>query len=53
MRRLITERKELNDKDVISLSCGKQKPFDIISATYQEGFITSSLYGISTSQELY
>ena len=26
-----------HDKDVISMSCSKQKPFDIISATYQKG----------------
>jgi len=32
--------REYNDKVVISLSRGKQKPFDIISATYQEGCIT-------------
>ena len=40
------ENKDVNDKDVISLSCSKQKPFDIISATYQEGWIASSIPGV-------
>ncbi|MDZ8658795.1 hypothetical protein SNA02_02935, partial [Escherichia coli] len=40
------------DKDVISLSCSKQKPFDIISATYQEGWIASSIPGVRVRQEM-
>ncbi|NJQ18412.1 hypothetical protein HCO69_02025 [Pantoea sp. LS15] len=43
---------DLNDKDVISLSCSKQKPFDKISATYQEGWIASSTPGIRVRQEM-
>lgn len=46
-----TENKDLNDKDVISLSCSKQKPFDIISATYQEGWIASSIPGVRVRRE--
>ncbi|MDH8436680.1 hypothetical protein, partial [Klebsiella variicola] len=46
------ENKDVNDKDVISLSCSKQKPFDIISATYQEGWIASSIPGVRVRQEM-
>ena len=44
--------KDLNDKDVISLSCSKQKPFDIMGATYQEGWIALSISGVSGRQEM-
>nr|QTX14325.1 Copper sensory histidine kinase CusS [Klebsiella pneumoniae] len=46
------KNKDVNDKDVISLSCSKQKPFDIISATYQEGWIASSIPGVRVRQEM-